>query len=81
MTSASRTLAEWRDFSGPWQRPPFDRVREIDRVVTALHVLADVSASPSSQHDNLFFDLDGVRRESGRCLSPGIDHDTSNRLI
>ncbi len=33
LRGAGRTLAEWRDFPQPWQRPPFDRAREIDRLV------------------------------------------------
>src|SRR4029077_12816986 len=32
--------------------------------VGELHTLADLSANPSSQRDNLYFDLDAVRRLS-----------------
>ena len=41
---AGRPLAEWRDFPAPWHRPPFDRDAEIDRLVAALHRLADLTA-------------------------------------
>jgi ATP-dependent exoDNAse (exonuclease V) beta subunit len=61
---AGRLLAEWRDFPAPWKRVPFDRRAEISRLVEALHRLANLSASPSSQRDNLFLDLDAVRRLS-----------------
>ncbi|PYR58674.1 MAG: ATP-dependent deoxyribonuclease subunit A [Acidobacteria bacterium] len=61
---AGRTLAESRDFPAPWQRPPFDRAGEIDRLVAALHHLADLTAAASSQRDNLFIDTDGARRLS-----------------
>jgi ATP-dependent helicase/nuclease subunit A len=64
LQSAGRTLAEWRDFPRPWTRPPFDRASEIDHLVTALHQLADLTASPSSLRDNLYIDTDGVRRLS-----------------
>jgi ATP-dependent exoDNAse (exonuclease V) beta subunit len=61
---AGRTLAESRDFPAPWHRPPFDRAGEVDRLVAALHRLADVTAAASSPRDNLFIDTDGVRRLS-----------------
>jgi ATP-dependent exoDNAse (exonuclease V) beta subunit len=64
LRGAGRTLAEWRDFPTPWQRPPLDRVGQISRIVEALHHLADLSANPVSTRDNLFFDLDAVRRLS-----------------
>jgi ATP-dependent exoDNAse (exonuclease V) beta subunit len=64
LRGAGRTLVEWRDFPHPWKRPTFDRVGEINRLVGELHTLADLSANPSSQRDNLYFDLDAVRRLS-----------------
>src|SRR5262245_6658719 len=64
LRGAGRVLVEWRDFPKPWQRPRFDRDREIRRLVDALHELADLSANPVSQRDNLFYDLDAVRRLS-----------------
>ena len=60
----AQTLAEWRDFPGPWKRPPFDRSSRIDRLVTAVHQLADLTAAPSSERDNLYIDTDAVRRLS-----------------
>ena len=67
-------LAEWRDFPEPWHRPPFDRIGEIDRLVTALHHLAHLSATASSERDNLYLDTDAVRRlkaGAGRDISVG----------
>ena len=64
LRGAGRTLVEWRDFPKPWHRPPFDRIGEINRIVGALHTLADISANPVSERDNLFYDLDAVRRLS-----------------
>jgi len=69
LRGAGRVLVEWRDFPRPWQRPPFDRDREIRRLVDALHELADLSANPASQRDNLFFDLDASVASAGRFNS------------
>jgi ATP-dependent exoDNAse (exonuclease V) beta subunit len=64
LRSAGRALAEHRDFPEPWMRAPFDRAAEIDQVAALLHRLADLTASPSSERDNLYIDTDGVRRLS-----------------
>ncbi len=61
---AGRMLAEWRDFDAPWRRPPFDRVACLGRLIASLHHLADLTAKPSSERDNLFIDTDAVRRLS-----------------
>ena len=64
LRNAGRTLADWRDFPAPWNRPPFDRTAAIERHVAALHRLAELTASPLSARDNLYVDTDGVRRLS-----------------
>jgi ATP-dependent exoDNAse (exonuclease V) beta subunit len=64
LREAGRKLAESRDFPAPWTRPSFDRPAAIARVVDALHRLADLSANPASERDNLYVDTDGVRRLS-----------------
>jgi hypothetical protein len=64
LRGAGRTLVEWRDFPKPWQRPPFDRIGEINRIVGALHTLGDLSENPVSERDNLFYDLDEMGRLS-----------------
>ena len=64
LRTAGRTLAEWRDFPLPWKRPPFDRSRDINRLIAALHALAERSARASSERDNLYIDTGAVRRLS-----------------
>ncbi|MBI3491981.1 MAG: UvrD-helicase domain-containing protein [Acidobacteria bacterium] len=64
LRGAGYALAAQRDFPAPWSRPAFDRASEIDRLVAALHHLADLSAAASSERDNVFVDLDAVRRLS-----------------
>ncbi|MBI3401607.1 MAG: UvrD-helicase domain-containing protein [Acidobacteria bacterium] len=64
LRGAGYTLAQQRDFPAPWSRPPFDRAAGIDRLVAGLHRLAKLSAGPSYERDNLFVDLDAVRRLS-----------------
>jgi ATP-dependent helicase/nuclease subunit A len=64
LMSAGRALAEARDFTGAWHRPAFDRTSEIDRLVDAVHALADITAAPLSERDNLYVDTDAVRRLS-----------------
>jgi len=61
---AGRQLAEWRDFPQPWQRPAFDLHRELDRLIAALHQLAALTNNPSLTKDNLYTDIDAVRRLS-----------------
>jgi ATP-dependent exoDNAse (exonuclease V) beta subunit len=64
LRGAGRTLAEWRHFSRPWARRPFDLAGTIDRLVGELHALGDLTDSASSRRDSLFIDTDGVRRLS-----------------
>src|SRR5262249_22314966 len=64
LRTAGRTLADWRDFTHPWARPPLDREAEIDRHIAALHDLADLTACASSERDNFFVDTGAVRRLS-----------------
>ena len=62
--NAGDRLAQVRDFSAPWRRPPVDRAGEMARLVADLHRLADLTAGATSEKDNLFVDTDGVRRLS-----------------
>lgn len=61
---AGWTLADWRSFTAPWQRPPFDRTRAIDALIDQLHRTAALTESPVSDRDGLFADTDAVRRLS-----------------
>src|SRR5438067_4286888 len=64
LRNAGRRLDEWRDFPRSWTRPAFDRGATIDRLVQALHQLADLTSRASSDRANLFVDTDGLRRLS-----------------
>jgi ATP-dependent exoDNAse (exonuclease V) beta subunit len=64
LRNAGRALAEARDFPTPWQRPPFDRRAAIDRLVDSVHRLAELTAAPTYERDNLYIDTDAVRRLS-----------------
>jgi ATP-dependent exoDNAse (exonuclease V) beta subunit len=43
LQSAGWTLVQWRDFESDWERPQYDRIAEIDRLVTELHRFADLT--------------------------------------
>jgi ATP-dependent exoDNAse (exonuclease V) beta subunit len=64
LRSAGWALAEWRAFPALWRRPPFDRDGAIVRLIGQLHQLAALSACASYTGDNLYRDLDAVRRLS-----------------
>ncbi len=61
---AAWELTQWRDFPTPWTRPPFDRDRQIERLVSELHALAAMSHGPSYANDVLYMDLAPVRHLS-----------------
>ena len=64
LRKAAWDLAQWRDFTGPWTRHPFDRDAGIDALVAQLHEVADLTRNPVSKNDPLFFGTDPVRRLS-----------------
>src|SRR6185436_971928 len=53
---AAWDLAEWRDFTAAWTRPPFARVTAIERIVDELHAFAALTESPSYAKDTLYLD-------------------------
>jgi len=79
LRQAGRALAEWREFSHPWRRPPFDRAAAIRAVLGQLHHLAALSSAPLSERDYLYLDTDAVRRLSRQIELESsfgqIDHD------
>lgn len=69
---AAIDLSQWRDFRTPWTREAFDREGAIERLVTLVHALADVTALASSRRDTLFLDTLPIR-----ALSDEIRRDTA----
>ena len=61
---AAWDLAQWRDFVEPWTRNPFEREREIDALVMALHEVADLTRNPASTGDPLATGTEPIRRLS-----------------
>ena len=64
LRKAAWELAQWRDFTAPWTRNPFDRGGEIEAVAAGLHQLADLTRAPSSRNDPLFTGTEPARRLS-----------------
>ena len=61
---AAWELAQWRDFTAPWTRRPFDREGDIDRLIAELHEFAALTAKPSYSRDNLYLDTAPARHLS-----------------
>ncbi|HET7695432.1 MAG TPA: UvrD-helicase domain-containing protein [Vicinamibacterales bacterium] len=61
---AAWELAQWRDFTAPWTRPPFDRDRDVDRLIDELHAFAGLTDQPSYAKDTLFLDTAAARHLS-----------------
>ncbi|MBM3772395.1 MAG: ATP-dependent deoxyribonuclease subunit A [Acidimicrobiia bacterium] len=79
LRSAGRALLETRDYPALWRRiPTFHRETEVRRLVEALHALAALSAQPLNTRDNLYQDLDAVRRLSGQIQ---LEQDFGNHDI
>lgn len=53
LRDAGRNLAEWRDFPTPWERRPFDREQEIDRLLDEVDALSDHFHACPNRHDYL----------------------------
>ena len=68
LRKAAWDLAQWRDFTAPWTRNPFDRDHEIDDLVALLHEVAELTRNPSSRNDPLFTGTDPIRRLSDEIL-------------
>jgi len=61
LLAAGWELANWRDFPAPWQRPGLDRPAAIDAIVEKFHRLAELTAEPSEEANNLFVDTAPAR--------------------
>ena len=64
LRKAAWDLAQWRDFTGAWSRPSFDRRGEIDALVAALEDFAALTRNPSYRSDPLFVGTEPARRVS-----------------
>ena len=64
LRNAAWDLAQWRDFTRPWTRNPFDRAAEVRALVAVLHEAAELTRNPNSRNDPLFAGTDPVRRLS-----------------
>jgi ATP-dependent helicase/nuclease subunit A len=84
---AAVELSQWRDFRTPWARQRFDRDDAMDRLVSLIHSLADVTATASSPRDNLFVDTAPVRalsdeiRRHDAANAPRDGDGLENRLV
>ena len=64
LRGAAWKLAEWRDFTGEWRRPEFDRERDIDHLVRQLHDFSALTENPSWSGDGLYSGTLAVRQAS-----------------
>jgi ATP-dependent exoDNAse (exonuclease V) beta subunit len=62
---AAWELAQWRDFSAPWTRQPFDRDGGVDRLADAVAEFAAMTDAPSYAKDTLFLDTATARHLAG----------------
>jgi ATP-dependent helicase/nuclease subunit A len=61
LVAAGWALANWRDFPAPWQRPRLNREASIDAIVEKFHHLAEITAEPFDEKNNLFLDTAPAR--------------------
>ncbi|MEX1127529.1 MAG: UvrD-helicase domain-containing protein [Vicinamibacterales bacterium] len=73
---AAWELSQWRDFTAPWTRPPFEREGDLDRLIAELHDFAALTAKPSYNRDNLYLDTAAARHLSQEiALHQSFGHD------
>ena len=68
LRKAAWELTQWRDFTAAWQRPPFDRERQVDAAVAELHEFAALTRLASSRSDPFFTGTEPARRLSDEIL-------------
>jgi ATP-dependent exoDNAse (exonuclease V) beta subunit len=81
LRQAAWDLAQWRDFTAAWTRPPFDRGREIDEALVELHAFAALTRHASSTNDPLYASSEPARRLSDEITlqrSSGEDEATAD---
>jgi ATP-dependent exoDNAse (exonuclease V) beta subunit len=72
---AAWELADWRDFTAPWTRPPFDREATIDRLLEEVHAFAAMTERPSYAKDPLYLDTAAARHFSAEVRARAGDAD------
>lgn len=65
LQQAAAKLIEWRDYSAPWRRDPFDRTAEIDRLLELVAAVADHSATNENHKDILYQGTECIRSLHG----------------
>src|SRR5690349_20659964 len=58
---AGQELVAWRHFTTRWQRPPFERIREIDTLMNDLALFAEKSEGALKPKDPLYRDTEPAR--------------------
>src|SRR5579864_3385814 len=58
---AAAKLIEWRDHPAPWRRMPFEREREIDRLIEEVELIAEAASRCAKRADNLVKSLRPAR--------------------
>ncbi len=61
---AAWELSQWRDFTAPWTRNPFDRNADVEGLIVELHEFAALTSKPSYNRDNLYLDTAPARHLS-----------------
>src|SRR5688572_15024 len=83
LRSAGWDLVEWRDFTGAWSRPDFDRHGSIAALVRSVHECAATTSRAASARDPLFVDTAAVRRTSEelRLIMAAADNDAAEAAL
>jgi len=62
---AAWTLADWRDFTAPWDAGTFDPVSRVDALVEEVFRFAALTAMRADAQDPLYLDTEPARRFTG----------------
>jgi ATP-dependent helicase/nuclease subunit A len=54
LMDSGRGLAEWRDFTTPWRRKPFNREEQVDTLTKQLHEFASLTKAPLDKNNNFY---------------------------
>src|SRR4029453_11794032 len=68
LRKAAWDLAQWRDFTTAWTRPPFERQRQIEQALADVHKFATLPRNPTSTNDPLHVGTEPIRRLSDEIM-------------